>query len=73
MFFYVMYVMLFRSVAKVSPSILTFCRSHSKFISGSIVSSGDLGHPNQIDFVFFLGLFSGRNIWQTFVKHLNSV
>ena len=47
-----LFVILFRSVVKVTPSILKFCGSHSKLNSGSIVSSGGLGHPNQIAFVF---------------------
>ena len=52
MFMMFLSVILFRSVVKVIPSILKFCGSHSKLNSGSIVSSGGLGHPNQIAFVF---------------------
>ena len=47
-----LFVISFRSVVKVTPSILKFCGSHSKLNSGSIVSSWGLGHPNQIAFVF---------------------
>ena len=46
-----LFVILFRSVVKVTSSILKFCGSHSKLNSGSIVFSGGLGHPNQIVFV----------------------